>query len=146
MGKLSVHILDEGEAMNTELYVETVEEYFEDWMGGAKYLVCDFERALRSEAALLALEDLGIELVPGYPRVSQDFNAIENVWKLLRERLAVTLPVGVEKRSHFISRIHSAVAWLNRNEKRQLVYYSMNQKERCRDCLATKPRGGRTKH
>ena len=55
-------------------------------------------------------------LVPGYPRVSQDFNAIENVWKLLRDRLFETLPKTFEKREAFVARLKEAVKGLNREE------------------------------
>ena len=91
---------------------------------------------------LLALEQIGLELVAGYPRVSQDFNAIENCWHLLRERLKETLPIGLEPRSAFIKRLKEAVQWVNRAKRDSLIYLSRNQKERCRDCenLA----GGRT--
>ena len=131
--------------MNIDLYVDLIEDKFEEWLGGASYLVQDFERAIRSQPALNALETMGVTLVEGYPRVSQDFNAIENAWKLVRERLAETLPKGMESRDHFITRLHQAVGWLNRHKKGQLEYYSTNQKERCKDCLETKPKGGRTK-
>ena len=93
---------------------------------------------------MLALEQLGVALVEDYPRVSQDFfNAIENAWKLLRERLSDTLPMGLEKREAFIFRLRSAVTWLNRSRRKELWYLARNQKERCRDCLLLK--GGRTK-
>ena len=84
-------------------------------------------------------------LVPGYPRVSQDFNAIENVWKLLRDRLFETLPTTFEKREAFVARLKEAVKGLNKAKRQELEYLSTNQKERCRDCLLTKPPGGRTK-
>ena len=143
-GQLHIHILDAGEVMNQDLYVELIEAKFEEWLGGCCYLVQDFERAIRSEGPLLALEEMGVELVEGYPRASQDFNAIENCWHDVRERLKETLPRGLEKRDAFIDRLQKAVAWLNRNRRAQLQYYSTNQKERCRDCLNQKPPGGRT--
>ena len=79
-GVLHVHVLDKREIMNTELYCELIEDFFEDWMGNCTYLVCDFERCLRSAAAVAELERAGLQLVDGYPRCSQDFNAIENAW------------------------------------------------------------------
>ena len=141
-GTLYIHVLEEGEVMNEEVYVELIEEKFESWFGCCNYLVQDFERALRCEGSLLALEQIGLELVAGYPRVSQDFNAIENCWHLLRERLKETLPIGLEPRSAFIRRLKEAVQWVNRAKRDSLIYFSRNQKERCRDCenLA----GGRT--
>lgn len=142
-GTLYIHVLEEGEVMNEELYVELIEEKFESWFGCCNYLVQDFERCLRAEGSLLALEQVGLELVEGYPRVSQDFNAIENCWHLLRERLKATLPVGLEGRTAFIARLKKAVQWLNRAQRDTLRRYSTNQKERCRDCELLE--GGRTK-
>ena len=142
-GTLYIHVLEEGEAMHEDLYVELIEDKFESWLGNCNYLVQDFERCLRCEGSLAALKDIGIELVQGYPRVSQDFNAIENCWKLLRDRLSETLPRGLESRKAFINRLHQAVSWVNRTQKDQLWYLARNQKERCRDCLLLK--GGRTK-
>ena len=58
------------------------------------------------------MKDIGVELVPDYPKCSQDFNAIENCWHLLRNRLAETMPKQLESRDDFIERLHRAVAWL----------------------------------
>ena len=142
-GVLHISILDEGECMNAQLYAELIEDRFEEWMGSSRYLVQDFEGCLRSEEALHALQSIGLELVSEYPRVSQDFNAIENAWKLLRERLDQTLPTGKETRDAFIQRLKSAVAWVNRNRRNELAYLSTNQKERANDCLLL--HGARTK-
>ena len=144
-GKLHIHILDEGEAMNNELYTELVEDKFEAWLGGCEFLVQDFERCLRSDGAMNAFKVLGIQLVEGYPRCSQDFNAIENCWDLLRKRLFATLPLGLEPREVFVVRLHEAVTWINRHQRSSLWEFSRNQKERCRACLDSKPPGGRTK-
>ena len=144
-GTLHVHVLEEGEVMNNELYVELIEDNFEEWMGGCRFLVQDFERCLRSEGAMHAFGAMGIELVEGYPRCSQDFNAIENCWALLRERLRATLPLGLETRADFVGRLKQAVTWLNRNKQSSLWEFARNQKTRCRACLAAKPPGGRTK-
>ena len=144
-GTLYVDILEQGEVMNQDLHAELIEDKFEGWLGGSSFLVQDFERCLRSEGPLHALAQLGVELVEGYPKCSQDFNAIKNCWKLLRERLNETMPTGLEPRDAFVERLKKAAQWLNRNKSQQLWYYSTNQKERCRDCLACKPPGGRTK-
>ena len=144
-GTLHIHILEPGEAMNNELYTELVEDKFENWLGGCRYLVQDFERCLRSAGPMHAFEKFGIELVEGYPRCSQDFNAIENCWALLRDRLYATLPLGLEPRESFVDRLNTAVTWLNRNKRSSLWEFARNQKTRCRECLATKPPGGRTK-
>ena len=77
--------------------------------------------------------------------MSQDFNAIENVWKELRDRLFGTAPSHLEKRDEFVVRLLREVAWLNRTRQSQLQFLSTNQKKRCRDCLQSEPPGGRTK-
>ena len=78
-------------------------------------------------------------------RCSQDFNAIENCWRILKERLDETIPKQRETREAFIKRLRGAVAWANRRRADQLWRLSTNQKERADDCLASKPPGGRTK-
>jgi len=142
-GILHIHVLEKGEVMNQILYEELIEEKFEGWLGYCRLLVQDFEACLRSDGPMLALGRLGVNLVEGYPRCSQDFNAIENCWKLLRERLYVTLPKGIEGRDAFIVRLHTAVAWMNRHKQSSLWHYARNQKERCRECLQSEPPGGR---
>jgi len=143
-GALHIHVLDAGEVMNTELYVELVEDKFEAWAGVCEQLVCDFEKCLRGEEAVRALEGINLTLLEDYPRCSQDFNAIENAWDILKSRLAETVPVNLESREAFIKRLHAAVKWANQHRKEQLWYLSTNLKERAADCLATKPKGGRT--
>ena len=144
-GALHVHVLEEGEAMNQDLYGELVDDRFEDWAGNCTHLVQDFERCLRTESSVHAITKAGFQLVEDYPRCSQDFNAIENCWKLLKERLLETMPRQLEHRDAFIRRLRSAVAWLNRHKSEELWYLSTNQKERARDCLSAVPPGGRTK-
>jgi hypothetical protein len=144
-GKLNVYILEEGEVMDQTLYIELIEDKFSEWMAHCRYLVQDFEPCLRAEGSLEALDRIGLELVEDYPRSSQDFNAIENIWKLLRERLHVTLPQGLEPRDAFVTRLLAAVAWLNRNRVDQMWMYATNQKERATDCLKSEPPGARTK-
>ena len=144
-GGLYVHVLDEGQAMNEDVYVELIEDKFDDWCGNCEYLVCDYERCLRSSSSLHALGKTPLKLVDGYPKVSQDFNAIENAWAIMKERLAETQPTTLEGREDFIKRLHAAVAWMNKNRSAQLRALSTNQKERANDCLAMKPPGGRTR-
>ena len=43
-----------------------------------------------------ALTKANLKLVEGYPVASQDFNAIENVWDILKKRLDETMPVHLE--------------------------------------------------
>ena len=68
-------------------YTELIEDYFPRWLKGCSYLVQDFERCLHAEEPLSSLSGIGVELVEDYPKCSQDFNAIENAWKMLRDRL-----------------------------------------------------------
>ena len=144
-GTLHIHVLEAGENMDTDLYVELIEDKFSDWVGGCEYLVCDYEGCLRSKNAIHALGKIGLQLVDPYPRTSQDFNAIENAWKILKERLDETLPEQNECREDFIKRLLTAVKWINRNRSQQLRHLSTNQKQRADDCLAQNPPGGRTK-
>ena len=71
-GVVHIEILDEGESMDTTLYVELIEDKFEDWCGNCEHLVCDFEGCIRSEAAVDALAKVGLTLVEDYPVSSQD--------------------------------------------------------------------------
>jgi len=142
-GFLHIHVLDEGEVMDSSLYSSLVEDKFGDWMLSTKYLVQDFEKCLRTQESQDALKNSGIELVQNYPKVSQDFNAIENAWKELRERLYTTLPTYLETRGEFITRLHTAVKWLNTHRQNQLWYLSTNQWERAYECLYI-TEGGRT--
>ena len=94
--------------------------------------------------AALALETAGLKLM-GFLKCSQDFNAIENAWAILRERLDETQPDAVESREEFVKRLFAAARWANRDRAEQLWKLSTNQKERADACLAQKPLGGRTK-
>ena len=131
--------------MNEMLYVDLVEDYFQDWAGNCEHLVQDFERCLRTEASLHAISKAGLQLVDGYPRCSQDFNVIENCWKILKERLDETMPRQIEDREAFIARLRRTVAWANRHRAADFWFLTTNQKQRAQDCLSTKPPGGRTK-
>ena len=144
-GHLSIHILEEGENMNQDVYSDLIEEHFDTWLLGCDKLVCDFESCLRTAKSIQELRRIKVDLVEGYPRCSQDFNAIENAWDLVKQRLDETLPRKLESRDDFIARYREAVRWVNRNRNTDLWYLCTNQKERARDCLKTKPRGGRTK-
>lgn len=144
-GVLHIHILEEGETMDMYLYSELIDDKFEGWAGNCDLLVCDYESCLRGEMALDSLEKIGMKLVEDYPVHSQDFNAMENAWKTLKDRLDETLPVKNEGREAFIKRLHAAVKWANRSRAKQLWSLSTNQKQRAADCLAAKPPGGRTK-
>lgn len=134
-GLLFIEILDPGVNMDIPTYTELIEDKFEDWVGSCDMLVCDFEGCLRSKHSVEALEKIGLSLVPGYPKVSQDFNAIENVWNLLRKRLFATLPKGLESRDAFIVRLKAAVKWLNQHKQKEMWHYCTNQHERAYECI-----------
>ena len=131
---LNVYVLAAGEVMHRWLYTELIEDYFPGWLKHCSYLVQDFERCLHSEEPLASLKDIGVELVEDYPKCSQDFNAIENAWEILRERLDEMLPRGLETRDQFVQRLMKAVAWVNKHKADELEYLSRNQKERASDC------------
>ena len=143
-GRLHIHVLEEGEVMNQDLYAELVEDRFPDWCGDCEHLVCDFEKCLRSELAMHALTKTPLKLVDPYPKVSQDFNAIENAWAILKGRLQETQPTHLETKDDFIRRLRATVRWMNTHRSASLWELSINQKERANECLAQKPPGGRT--
>ena len=146
-GVLNIYIVPEGEVIDKALYVDLIEDYFDDWAGNCEHLVCDFEWAIRSEDALLALsQSTSLTLVPDYPKCSQDFNAIENAWHILRERLDVTVPKKLESRQEFIDRLTAAVRWANQHRASQLWGLCRDQKKRADECLSRKPLGARTSY
>ena len=142
-GALRIYVLPQGQSMNRWWYAWLIERHFPQWLGSCKYIVQDFERCLRCEEPLQAMQRIGARVVEEYPRCSQDLNAIENAWNLLRDRLYDTMPTGAEPRQDFIQRLRNAVGWVNRNKRRELRELSTNQKKRARDVLELK--GSRTK-
>ena len=142
-GQLHTYIMPKGECMNRWWYAWLIRRFFKSWMGGCVYVAQDFERCLRCEEPMEAFKEIGVQLVPDYPRCSQDLNAIENAWKLLRDRLDETLPPELEDREAFSTRVRNAVTWLNKNRRDELLMLSTNQKARAREVLTLK--GGRTK-
>ena len=96
--KLRYHILPKGEPMNRWYYSWLIANRFPQWKGACKYIVQDFEKCLRCEEPLQEMAKVGMSLVEGHPKYSQDLNAIENAWKLLRDRMAETLPSHLERR------------------------------------------------
>ena len=144
MGVLHCYYLDVEENMNRELYVELIENYFPDWLGNCDTVIQDFEGCLRSQEARDAFGWVQVNLVDEYPRCSQDFNAIENAWHLVLQRMNDTMPSSVETREEFIGRHRVAIRWVNRTKSDKLVEYCTNQKTRALDCLNSVPPGGRT--
>ena len=96
--KLFFHILPKGWSMNRWYYRWLIANKFPQWRGNCKYIVQDFEACLRCAEPLEAMASIGMSLVEGHPKYSQDLNAIENAWKLLRDRMAETLPSHLESR------------------------------------------------
>ena len=133
----------QGQVMNRWTYASIIRRYFPQWLQGCDQLVQDYERCLRCDEPLQELKEIGVQVVPDYPKCSQDLNAIENAWKLLRDRLYDTLPTEIEDRDGFIARLRCAVRWVNQNCSEQLWKLSTNQKERARDVLDNE--GGRTR-
>ena len=130
--------------MDKYIYSELVEDKFDEWRGNCEHLVCDHEMCLRTEDALLALKTAILKLVD-FPKCSQDFNAIENAWFILKQRIDETQPVALEHRDEFVRRLGAAVRWVNKHRADHLWHLSTNQVERADACLAQKPPGGRTK-
>ena len=66
-------------------------------------------------------------VVEGYLRCSQDFDSMENVWKILKDRLDETMPTKMEYREEFLQRLHAAVKWASKSCKDQLWRLSTDQ-------------------
>ena len=142
-GELHVSVLPAKQNMNRWRYAKIIRDHFHGWLSGCDLIVQDFERCLRCEEPLAELRNQGLQLVKDYPKCSQDLNAIENAWKLLRERLYETMPAQLESRKAFVSRLRNAVRWINSNRQDALWEFCANQKKRARDVLSLM--GGRAK-
>ena len=100
-------------------------------------LIKDHERFLRWGRAndynnLQAERDAGFETVKQHPKVSPDFNAIEGWWHVLQQRLSLTAPVELERRSAFLKRLRRTVTWLNTHAREHGKKLCTNQKDRAR--------------
>ena len=142
-GALHITILPEGQVMNRWWHARIIEHRFPAWLGDCNRLVQDFERCLHCAEPLAALAKLSVGLVPGYPRCSQDLNAIENAWGMLRDRIFDTMPTHLEARPEFCARLRRAVTWLNHHRAAELAELCSNQKARAAAVLDNA--GGRTK-
>lgn len=126
--------------MNGVRYRNLVKKKFATWRrasfddDGPAYLVQDHERCLWQDASLAELRKAGFT-VEDFPKSSADLNAIEGVWRLLKERLSDTEPEEFESRADFLVRLRRAVAWLNSNRAEHMLYLCTNQKERAQDVL-----------
>ena len=136
-GQLHCHIMPKGHNMTTDRYVKLVRNKFGQWRGKHDLLVQDHEKCLKAPASLKALKSVGLSLVsdPGHPKYSQDLNAIENAWGLLRSRTDDTTPIGdvKEDRLEFVVRLRNAIRYINVNHRRYLQYIMDNQKERAEE-------------
>ena len=100
-------------------------------------LIKDHERFLRRGHAsdysnLQAERDPGFETVQQHPKVSPDFDAIEGWWHVLQQRLSLTAPVELERRSAFLRRLRRTVTWLSRHAREHGKKLCTNQKDRAR--------------
>lgn len=134
-GLIHIWVLEPGDVMNMEIFSELVQDEWPELLGECDLIVADFERCLRSEPALEAMKEIGVKMVPDYPVSSQDLNAIENIWGILRARLNETMPSEIEDRRAFVARLRATVRWLNWNRQKQMSYLAFNQKDRARDVI-----------
>jgi hypothetical protein len=97
------------------------------------HLIQDHETCLWQERNLAALRKAGCPVVEEFQKHSPDLNAIEGVWRLVRQRLQETEPVEFESRDAFLVRLRRTVHWLNDNRGDQLLHLCTNQKERAQE-------------
>jgi transposase len=140
-GRLEYWALPEAENgrkahMTIERYADLVEAKFSQWRQAcfgdnrSVHLVQDGERCLWADDSLAALAAARCHPVTKHPKYSPDFNAIENVWHRVRQRLDETAPATLETRPEFLVRLRRTVTWLNTNCREELVHLARNQKER----------------
>jgi transposase len=155
-GHLCIHVLplaDDGRSthMNGKTYRDVLDSKAADWKRSCWpsrcprriTLIQDHERCLRQDESLLTLRSHGLHSEERYPKSSPDFNAIENVWSLLRTYLEENAPAGQEGRSDFVRRLHGAVRHLNTTRRDELSHLCHNMKERADAVLKLK--GARSK-
>eukprot|EP00973_Karenia_brevis_P022192 3054071-Karenia_brevis.AAC.1 len=78
---------------------------------------------------ITALCQAGCPVVEDFPKSSPDLNAIEGMWKIVRERMYAMEPDEFESRADFLARLRRAVHWLNDNNWDHQLYLCCNQKE-----------------
>ena len=99
---------------------------------GCDKLVQDYERCLRCDEPLEELRKLSVEVISDYPKCSQDLNAIENAWNVLRERLDATLPTAMESREA-VSRAPPCSCHLDQYAPRGAALQVLHEPERARN-------------
>ena len=99
------------------------------------YLVQDHERCLWQDRNLAALRVAGCRVLENFPKSSPDLNAIENWWKVLRDRLDDTAPEDMETRAEFLVRLRRSAQWLNEHRAEQCLHICTNQKARAKDVI-----------
>jgi hypothetical protein len=131
--------------MTGERYEQLINTKFAVWRracfadSAPCHLVQDHEKCLWQPQNLDALRRAGCPVVSGHPKSSPDLNAIEGVWRLLKERLEATEPEGVETRAEFLARLRRSVNWLNEHKEEDMLNMCTNQKVRAKEVLE---RGG----
>ena len=72
------------------------------------FFVCDHEKCLRTEMSLLAVQKANLNVVD-FPKRSQDFNAMENAWFIIRQRLDETQPRNLEHRDELVKQMEEII-------------------------------------
>ena len=122
--------------MNGDRYNDLVNTRFVQWRQKCFRddkpcrLVQDHEKCLWQDRNLQALQAAGCNAVDNFPKSSPDLNAIEGVWRLLKDRVLETAPKDMETRAEFLARLGRQVQWLNDVMHDHLLELCTNQKER----------------
>ena len=95
----------------------------------------DYEKCLRQDETTKCFHANGLTPLGIFPRSSQDLNAIENVWALLRTKLEDEAPDTTESREDFIARLRAAVRYLNTTKKASLLRLSRDMRDRAQMLL-----------
>ena len=101
-------------------------------------LVHDHERCLWTEDSQYATAHAGFHLLGDFPKSSPDVNAIEGVWKMLRDALLRSAPQALEPRPAFVKRLRRTVAKMNKRQRPSLLNMCTNQKDRAKDIIELK--------
>ena len=96
----------------------------------------DVEKCLWRKESLDALKSAGCNVVRDFPPSSPDLNAVEGVWRLLRERIEATEPLAFEDRATFLVRLRRCVTWLNDDKAEHVLTLCTNQKVRAKHVQA----------